>query len=251
MKLFGRRDASPVATYAAVLDGVHLWVDLDRLSLRDVESGAVVEVTATPVDLTGLTGTAYDVLVNGDRVLLAGLPDRGPGRPPLAPDGATRWDVALDGAHLRVLRTQVAPTAELAAIDLRADRVHLRIAPSGPVEPGTHLLLLDTDDTLLATVPVTAHDGQVEALVGVDDVPAGHFGMVRFALGTETTWVRVRRRGNALADPNHASLLPELYDEHGTTDHPRARFRWSPDGLLVLRALDPSAAAPETPAAPS
>jgi hypothetical protein len=60
--------------------------------------------------------------------------------------------------------------------------------------------------------------------------------MLRPAVGTEAAWVRIRRRANDLADPNHAVLMPELYAVPG---RPRARFRWNPDGLLALRSIDP------------
>ena len=75
----------------------------------------------------------------------------------------------------------------------------------------------------------------METLIGVDDLPAGYFGVLRLAVGTDAAWVRVRRRGNDLADPNHAVLLPELHVD----DRPRARLRWNPDGLLALRSIDP------------
>ncbi len=39
MRLRGRRDGAAAATYAAVLDGVHLWLDLDGpVSVRDADS---------------------------------------------------------------------------------------------------------------------------------------------------------------------------------------------------------------------
>ena len=75
---------------------------------------------------------------------------------------------------------------------------------------------------------MTAHDGLVEALLGVTDLPAGYFGVVRLALGTETSWVRIRRRRSDLADPHRAVLLPELHDPtdpEAEEDKPRARFR--------------------------
>ena len=101
-------------------------------------------------------------------------------------------------------RRAVAPTALLEAIELRDGEAHLTLRPPGDVEPGTHLLLLDATDQLLDQLPVTAHDGHVEALVGVADLPAGYFGVVRLALGTEDSWVRIRRRRSDLADPHRA-----------------------------------------------
>jgi hypothetical protein len=101
-------------------------------------------------------------------------------------------------------------------------------------------LLLDTGDQVLATLPATAHEGLVETLIGVDDLPAGYFWMLRLAVGTDAVWARVRRRADDLADPHHAVLLPELYEP--ARDQARARLRWNPDGLLALRSIDPDEA---------
>jgi hypothetical protein len=239
MRLRGRRDGTAAATYAAVLDGVHLWLDLDGpVSVRDADSKAVTELGEQPCDLSGLAGSTYDVLAGKAAVRLAAPPQPPPARTPLAPDGTTRWEVVrLDDGRLQLARHTVAATAELEAVDVRGDRVHLRVRPPGGVEPGCHLLLLDTDDQVLATLPATAHEGRVETLIAVDDLPAGYFGMLRLAVGTEAAWVRIRRRGNDLADPHHAVLLPELYEP--ARDQARARLRWNPDGLLALRSIDP------------
>jgi hypothetical protein len=230
-----------VATYAALLDGAHLWLDLDGpVSVRDTETGAVTELGDHPHDLTVLTGrsgTTYDVLVGGAQAELASDLELPLSRTPLAPDGVTQWElVRRDDGRLQLTRRTLPSTAVLDAIDVRGDRVHLRIAPPDGIEPGCHLLLLDADDQVLSTLPVTAHEGLLEALVGVDDLPAGYFGMLRPVVGTDAVSVRVRRRANDLADPNHAVLLPELY---AVPDQPRARFRWNPDGLLALRSIDP------------
>jgi hypothetical protein len=242
-RVFGRRDAGAVwATYAAVLDGVHLWLDIDPpVSVRDADGGAVTELGQPPYDLSALTGTTYDVLAAKAPVRLAEPLRRSLMTTPLSPDGTVQWELLrLDDGALRLTRREVAATAELEAVDVRAGRVHLRIRPPGGVEPGCHLLLLDTDDEVRSTLPVTGQDGQLEALVGVDDLPAGYFGVLRLAVGTDRAWVRVRRRANDLADPNRAVLLPELYADHDLgTGRLRARLRWNPDGLLALRSIDP------------
>jgi hypothetical protein len=242
MKLPGRRDGAVIATYAAVLDGVHLWLDVDGpVSVREADAKAVTELGDHPYDLSSLTGSAYDVLVGKHPVSLAAPRASSPAKTPLSPDGVTQWDVdRQDDGRLQLARRTVPVTAELDAVDVRDDRVHLRIRPPGGVEPGCHLLLLDTDDQVLVTLPATAHEGLVETLIAVDDLPAGYFGMLRLAVGTEAAWVRIRRRANDLADPHHAVLLPELYEPAG--DQARARLRWNPDGLLALRSIDPDEA---------
>ncbi len=242
-RVFGRRDDRAMATYAAVLDGVHLWLDHDGpVAVRDTGTKAVVQLGEQPCDLSGLAGSTYDVLAGTKPLHLAAARERPTARTPLSPDGVTQWEVVrLDDGRLQLARHTVPATAELDAVDVRGDRVHLRIRPAGGVEPGCHLLLLDTDDEVLETLPATAHEGMVETLVGVDDLPAGYFGVLRLAVGTDTSWTRIRRRDNDLADPNRAVLLPELHDVQ-EPDRPRARLRWNPDGLLALRSIDPDEA---------
>jgi hypothetical protein len=244
-RVFGRRDAGAAsATYAAVLDGVHLWLDVEPpVTARDVDSKALTELGPAPYDLRPLTGAAYDVLTGQEPVRLLTPPQRSLTRTPLSPDGTTQWEVErLEDGALRLTRHAVAPTAELDAVAARGDRVHLRVRPPAAVQPGWHLLLLDTEDQVRSTLPVTAHEGLLEALIGVDDLPAGYFGVLRLAVGTDDAWVRIRRRANDLTDPNHAVLLPELSADPVTElghRQVRARLRWNPDGLLALRSIDP------------
>lgn len=243
----------PVAAYAGILDGRHLWLTL--------ESGGPAELTGQQgtfpltevtdlLDLlpTGADQPAYfDVVADGRPVWSRPFADD-PTRVPVSPDGRTQLVLErAETGHLRVGRRPVAPTALLEAIELRGRDAHLTLQPPGEVRPGTHLLLLDASDGLLGQLPVTAHDGHVEALVGGADLPAGYFGVVRLALGTEESWVRIRRRRSDLADPHRAVLLPELHDtahepSSAEEDAPRARFRWNPDSHLALRVLDPAEA---------
>ena len=138
MKLLRRREEKAVATYAAVLDGVHLWLDLDGpVSVRDADSQTVIELGEQPFDLAGLTGSTYDVMAGQAAVRLATPPQPPPARAtPLAPDGTTRWEVVrLDDGRLQLARRTVPATSELEAVDVRGDRVHLRVRPPAASSP--------------------------------------------------------------------------------------------------------------------
>src|SRR4051812_1330797 len=94
-RAFRRRDgATVVSTYAAVLDGVHLWLDADALvSARDVDTGKVTPLGDHPHDLRTLTGSTYDVLAGGSPVELVSPSGDPLPRPPLGPDGRSQWEV--------------------------------------------------------------------------------------------------------------------------------------------------------------
>lgn len=256
MRLTPRRRAEgdapsrgPVAAYAGILDGRHLWLTLESGEAPALHgAGQVIPLDEVTDLLAVLPGGAsdpsdFDVLADGKPVWARPFADD-PTRVPVSPDGVTQLTLDRDETGcLHVNRRPVAPTALVDAIELRDRDAHLTLLPPADLEPGTHLVLLDADDEVLDQLPVTAHDGRVEALLGVSDLPAGHFGVVRLALGTEDSWVRIRRRRSDLSDPHRAVLLPELHDPasdpEAEEDAPRARFRWNPDSHLVLRVLDP------------
>jgi len=237
----------PVAAYAGILDGRHLWLALESGGAAELRGPGQAFALGEVTDLLTLLPdgeAAYDVVVGGRPVWGPPRPADDPTRVPVSPDGLTQLGLERsEEGHLRVTRRPVSPTAVLDAIELRDGEAHLTVLPPGELEPGTHLVLLDADDEVLDQLPVTAHDGRVEALLGVTHLPAGHFGVVRLALGTDQSWQRIRRRASDLADPHRAVLLPELHDAadpEADEDSPRARFRWNPDSHLVLRVLDPS-----------
>jgi hypothetical protein len=245
----GAPSRGPVAAYAGILDGQHLWLTLESgepAALLDAAAGTSYELSDV-TDLLSLLPrdeATYDVVQDGRPVWGPPLATGDPTRVPVSPDGLTQLSLdRTEDGRLHLTRRPVAPTALLEAIELRDGQVHLTLLPPDGVEPGTHLLLLDGSDELLDQLPVAGQDGRVEALVGVTHLPAGYFGIVRLALGTEESWVRIRRRRSDLADPHRAVLLPELHDasdEDAEADAPRARFRWNPDSHLVLRVLDPA-----------
>ena len=229
----------PVAAYAGILDGRHLWLTLASGGTAELHGQGQVVPLGEVTDLLDVPLGDYQVLSEGRPVWTkAFAPD--PVRIPVSPDGRSQLLLERDeDGHLTVGRRETEPTAQLEAIELRGADVHLTLRPPGAVVPGTSLLLLDADDELLDALPVTAHDGHVEALLGVAELPPGYFGFVRLALGTDADWVRIRRRRNDLADPHAAVLMPELHDPESGEDAPRARFRWNLESHLTIRVLDP------------
>lgn len=233
---------APVAAFAGVLDGRSLWLAVDArpgsLALRETGSGDVVALSgdlpedqpayrSTRVDLAELPATddaAYDVVV----VPSGGRSPKPVWTPPLAPatapvvDGA-RWVLGRsDEGNLRLTRVAVPPAAELTGISSEGDGIRVTTSPGG------ELALVGEDDAVVATYA----DGVLTAAPLGSAAPQ----LTRVTSGG----VPVRRRDNDLTDPGRAVPLPELYAvEPGHEDHVRLRLRWSGDGLLMARVLDP------------
>jgi hypothetical protein len=241
VRLSRRRTEDPVAAYVGILDGRHLWLTLESGGTAELHGQGRVIPLGEITDLLDIPVGDYRVLAGGQPVRARPFTDDAV-RVPVSPDGRSQLVLERDeDGHLAVGRREEPPTAVLEAIELRGADVHLTLDPPGDVEQGSHLVLLDADDQVLDQLPVTAHDGHVEALLGVADLPAGYFGVIRLALGTEAGWVRIRRRASDLADAHKAVLLPELHDVTDDDDaEPRARFRWNPDSQLVVRVLEPA-----------
>jgi hypothetical protein len=234
---------APVAAFAGVLDGRSLWLAVDArpgsLALRESGSGDVIALSgdlpedqpafrSTRVDLAGLPvaadEAAYDVVV----VPSSGRSPKPVWTPPLPPATAavvdgTRWELRRsDEGMLRLVRAVVPPAAELTGVATEGDDIRVTTTPGG------ELALVGEDDGVVATYA----DGLLtaEPLTGVAAQ------LTRVTAGG----LPVRRRDNDLTDPGRAVPLPELYAaEPGHEDDVRLRLRWSGDGLLMARILEP------------
>lgn len=223
-----------------MLDGRSLWLAVDArpgsLALRESGSGDVIALAgdlpedqpayrSTRVDLAGLPvadgEAAYDVVV----VPSSGRSPKPVWTPPLpaassAVVDGTRWEVRRsEEGHLRLARMAVPPAAELTAIGTADDAIRVT------TEPGGELALVGEDDAVLATY----QDGLLTAGPLAGATPQ----LARVTAGG----LPIRRRDNDLTDPGRAVPLPELY----AGDQVRLRLRWSGDGLLMARILDPEA----------
>lgn len=237
-----------MAAYAGILDGESLWLAVGAtpgsLALREDGSGAVhplrsdlVEddpayrsVRADLRDLPGGGETAYDVVLvppsgrSPQLVWIAPFP-KSPVRVPPTRDG--RWQFGLartDEGMLRIRRTQAAPGLDV--LDLSVDEAGIRITFADT--DATELRMLE-DDTVLATYPVA----DSTAVLTDAALPEGSGQLGRLLVGD----LPLRRRANDLANPNQAVLLPVLFGED--PDLGRLRLRWSPEGHLMARIVDP------------
>ncbi|MDN4171423.1 hypothetical protein QWY28_00550 [Nocardioides sp. SOB77] len=248
----------PVAAYAAVLDGEHLWLAVEAapgtLALRETGTGEVVPLVgdhedslshlSVRADLLVLPGTGeatYDAVLVGPGgrspkpVWTPPLADVGPDvhdGPTLAPtsrDGSVRFALerSEDGT-LRVIRTPVAePLPRLASVTSTGDAVELHVV--GALGGELHLRAGGADGEVVVTVPIVAG----RAVLHRDDVPLDRGRKLAVTAGTAAAARPVARDANDLREANPATLLPHLYLDDA--DRPLWRLVWTPDRTLGVR----------------
>lgn len=260
---------SPVAAYAAVLDGRTFWLALEpvpgTLGLRE-EAGEVhvlpsdlpdddpayLSVRADLLAIPGDGERSYDVVVV-DNELAATVwtaPfEPTPMRTPVAPGGS--WQFALERTEagmLRVRRSRPAPRCDLLRIDLTASGVRLTLAPPSASHDAQLSLLALEEGQVVATCPLERDGVTLVATITDRILPEGRDQLLRWGVGSADAWVPVRRSSDGLAQPNAAVVLPVLPGQE--TDVPRLRMRWAPDGSLLARVVDPAPDGP-TPDGPA
>lgn len=248
----------PVAAYAAVLDGEHLWLAVEAapgtLALRVSGGDEVIPLVGdhedTPTfrsvraDLLALPGAedaTYDAVLVGPGgrspkpVWTPPLAQVGPGEgPTLVPtsrDGSLRFglDRADDGT-LRLVRTVVAePLPRLVSVTSTptGDAVELHVAGAAGGE--LHLRAGGPEGEVVTTVPIL----EGRARLHRDDVPLDRGRRLAVTAGTAAAARPVARDGNDLREANPATLLPHLYLDDA--DRPLWRLVWTPDRTLGVR----------------
>ncbi|MBC9734584.1 hypothetical protein [Nocardioides marmotae] len=248
----------PVATYAAVLDGEHLWLAVEAapgtLALRETGSEEVLTLVgdhedslshvSVRADLLALPGTddaTYDAVLVGPGgraprpVWTPPLADVGPdvqAGPTIVPtsrDGSLRFALerAEDGT-LRLVRTAVAePLPRLASVISTGDAVELHVV--GAIGGELQLRAGGPDGEVVASVPLVTG----RAVLHRDAVPLDRGRKLAVTAGTATAARPVTRDANDLREANPATLLPHLYLDDA--DRPLWRLVWTADRTLGVR----------------
>ena len=253
----------PVATYARILDGAHLWLELESptggtlalvhpdgsvVGVDSVDGAAVGadRTTALVLDLTPLPGDGDGEFplrcVGNDGtsrpVHLGDHPKGAPIPTQTTPDGRFRFSVGADEAgDLRVSRTTVAPAARVRRVGLADGGLQVCWTSSGTP---SRLLLRDPTGAVLSEVDAVADDGYLCASLHTEDLPAD--------VSAATVWVGedaagssdgprpLRRAYDDLADPAGTVLLPETRTRDGGQETV-LRLTWSEDGVLGVERV--------------
>ena len=227
MALFRRGSGTAEAVYARLIDGEHLWLDvqgdgplvLRRDGADDLEldadpfpiAAALADVDADQVELR--------LLANGRAVTYDGSAAPGPGlSSPPTRDRRWQFRVEAAGGELVVRRSRLAPTVPVLGFTGTDEGVELRLNTDADNAE------LVADGQRVAELPLT---GGTLLLTTMPDLAAGV--TATFRVGEAD----VVRSGNALERPMSAIALPPLPE-------PDVTLRWTPEAVLSVRREDGS-----------
>lgn len=253
------RDDAVRAAYAAVLDGIHLWLAVPvneltgELALRTEDDQLLTladelahdPATRAATERTGVRGVRVRLPEDTDGLFDVVMTTSGSVRPVALADSAdtarsartaraTRPDRAqictLEPADDGRLRVRVRPQPEVSVL-LAATYDHgvATFSCSRPADAGERVHLLTRDDTVAATLPSRVSDDTLTVELAPEQCRLDA-GPLLFAVEAPRAPIPVVRRDNLLPDPFEVPL-PSVDDETGVL----ARLRFRPDGRLVLR----------------
>ncbi|MET1059333.1 MAG: hypothetical protein ABWX84_07035 [Nocardioides sp.] len=244
-----------MATYARILDGAHLWLEVHSatkgtLTLVDPDGSAVVEglsigadrTTALVIDLMQLTlddDVAISFLCLGvdgrsHPVRLADVGHQPRARTPATPDGRFRFTVsANETGDLQLTRASVSPAVPVRRVGPVEDGLEVSWrAPSG----GTpRMVLRGPIGDVLAEIDTVQDDDDVYGTLRSEELPPGSFSAALWVIDpvddTASAGKPLRRAHDDLARPSTSVVMPE-YRIRADGQVQILRLTWSDDGAL-------------------
>jgi hypothetical protein len=253
-----------VATYARVLDGAHLWLEVESpvngtLSLVGPDGSAVVEglpisvagASALVIDLRQLSvddDVALSVLCVGadgtsHPVRLSDVGRRRRTRSPATPDGRFRFSVSADDAgDVQLTRTSVSPAVPVRRVGTVESGLEVRWRTSSATPP--RVLVRQPSGDVLSEVATVQSDGEVCATLRSEELPPRSFSATLWVVEDTGSAARpLRRAHDDLAHPSRAVVMPEVRIRVEGQDQV-LRLTWSDDGALgVERTTEDGATA--------
>lgn len=250
---------APICVYAA-LSPQRLTIAIEErpgsIALRGTEGVVIDSVARLEDDQPGFCTAILDLETAGATVTTLGAGDLDvvllpPGgapqplwsrplpaaRPTPTADGSAEWLLArADSGLLRLTCSPREALPELSRVATDDGAVVLELSQVD-TDTDTQLALVTDDDEVLLRVPIEVEDDRSSATLGATDGLPADGSLVRVLVGDGTSWRAVRRRYDDLPRPGVGVPLPEVDDQHGTT---RIKLRWSPDGLLLARLVQPA-----------
>jgi hypothetical protein len=241
-----------VATYARVLDGAHLWLEVDSpvngtLSLVGPDGSAAVEglpvsadeVSALVIDLRPLSvdhDVALSVLCVGvdgtsHPVHLSDVGRRRRTRSPATPDGRFRfYDGATDAGDVQLTRTSLTPAVQVRRVGAVESGLEVRWRTSSRTPP--RVLVREPSGDVLSEVATVQSDGEVCATLRREELPPRSFSATLWVVeDTGSAAKPLRRAHDDLAHPSRAVVMPEVRTRVEGQDDV-LRLTWSDDGAL-------------------